>query len=671
MPAGPLPDRTPTLAESPDGAATTPLESAPAPAGAERRATWRTPGRLAAALAVVVGVIAVVMMTRSPAKYWTEQDTVLLAFENKTSDVVFDEAVPLAMAIQLEQSPYLRLLSPGRIQETLRMMRRPADTPVTRAVGMEIGERVGGHAVIVASIASLGRQYVIGLEAVECRTGRVLARRQATTERKEQVLGALQRAASEIRLAVGESPASLATHSLPLVEGTTASLEALRTVRRGDLAITQGQMELALALYRDAVALDADFALAHSRLGSVAFGRERLAALEKAYALRQQVTFPERLEIEAAYHRRVTGEVQRVVDALELLRQSYPRRAMARRDLAVEYMNSGRYDAALTESSEALRLEPDSALNLAVVSRAHLYLNQIGEARQASERSIALGGTAAEPHVLLFWCAVGANDTTLLARERAWAAEHPESAPDWLEDQAEESMNRGRLEEAIAFMKEFEAWATANKVVDWPVRIRFRMARYEALCGLKSQAMRRVEAELRESLGPVAKMDAVRVMVSAGRFDAAAHLLDEMDRDGQPGASQPGATLARSYRAAIAASHGQAAQALDLLAPLRPFELGVAYGFVPLFERAQAHYLAGDWLNARAAFEKILGHPMIDSGRKLLPHAQLGLARTLAHAGDAAGSRRTYEQFFERWSHADRDLPILLQARREYSALPK
>jgi DNA-binding winged helix-turn-helix (wHTH) protein len=317
-PAGPLPDGRPTVVERSDAAADAPLESQAT--AVERFARWRTPGRLSGALAVVVVVIVAitgVMLTRSRAKVLTEQDTVLLAFENETGDAVFDEAVPLATAIQLEQSPYLRLVSPGRIQETLQMMRRPADTPISRAVGMEVCERIGGHAVIVTSIAALGRQYVIGLEAVESRTGRVLARRQATTERREQVLGALQRAAGEIRLAVGESPASLATHSLPPVEGTTASLEALRAVRRGDLAIAQGQMELALTLYRDAVALDASFALAHSRLGSIAFGAERLAALEKAYALRQQVTFPERLEIEAAYHRWVTGEVQRVVDALE------------------------------------------------------------------------------------------------------------------------------------------------------------------------------------------------------------------------------------------------------------------------------------------------------------------------------------------------------------------
>jgi hypothetical protein len=198
------------------------------------------------------------------------------------------------------------------------------------------------------------------------------------------------------------------------------------------------------------------------------------------------------------------------------------------------------------------------------------------------------------------------------------------------------------------------------------------MARYEALCGLRTQAMRRVDAEIsRRSFNPALTIDAVKVAISAEAFDRAERLLDELDRDGHPGASQPGATFARAYRAAIAAHRGRPDRALELLAPLQPFELGMAYGFIPLFERGHAHFLAGDWANARLAYEKILAHSTVDSGRKLLPQAQLGLARTLARSGEIAGSRRTYEPFFERWRQADPDLPVLLLARREYEALAK
>ena len=684
MPPGPEAP-TPLAPEAPAPLAPeapTPLApEAPAPPGSDAPVRRRKGLWMGAALAALVtAIVAVVMITRVPAKVLTEQDTVLLAFENHTGDAVFDEAVPLAMAIQMEQSPYLGLLSPARIREVLQMMKRPADTAVTREVGMEICERVGGRALIVTSIASLGRQYAIGLEAVACGTGRVLARRQVTTDRKEQVLAGLQRAAVEIRRAVGEPPASLQRYGVPIVEATTFSLDALRALRRGDMARDRGQVEVAEGFYREAVGLDPDFALAHSRLGVADWSTGRVASLQRAYALRQRVTLPERLEIEAAYHRYVTLDAVRVMEALELLTRSYPRRAAARRDLAREYLDaSGRYEAALGEALEALRLEPDSAPTIAMAARAYVYTNRVAEARQVAERGIVLSPASLDLHFSLLLCGMAADDRPLLARVRAWAAQHPE-LPDFPDFDAEEAIKDGRLRDAIGSLAKVEAWAVARNaqdphppevgdLSDLPARMRLRMARYEALGGFDARAMRRVEAELRHPLGPIAQVEAATAAITAGRFDVAERLLDEVDRKGRPGLW--GETLARTHRAAIAASRGRAREALDLLAPLQPFELGYGYGFEPLYMRALVQVRNGDWANARAAFERILAHPTIDSGRKFLPHARLGLARTLARAGDIAASRRAYEQFFEGWKNADPDLPVLHQARREYAALDR
>ncbi len=623
----------------------------------------------------VVGIVAAVMMTRSPASVLTEQDTVLLAFENRTGDRVFDETIPLAMSIQMEQSPYLGLPSPGRIQETLRMMQRPPDTPLTRAVGLEVCERVGGRALIVTSIAPLGRQYAIGIEAVTCGTStRVLARRQVIADGKEQVLAGLQRAAAEIRGAVGEPAASRDRYSVPIVQATTASLEALRALSRGDAARERGEARLALDLYREAVSLDPDFALAQLRRGGFASTggteAERRTAFEKAYALRERVTLPERLEIEAWYHYFVTGEEGRVLEALELLKRTYPRRAVFRRSLADVHLWAGRHDAALAESLEAQRLEPNSVMSLVAVGRAYLYLNRIADARETAEEAIALGGTSPSLHLILFQCALAAGDQQLLARERAWAAEHPDLAvPSIVEAEAEECVNRGRLQEALGFLRQYEAWATSSESPLTATVVRLRMARFEALVGLRARALRRVDDEIRRGLAPEIKIDAVKVAISARAFDLAARLLDEIEQAGLGVGAQPDATFIRAYRAAIDASRGRVDDALSRLAPLEMLDFGNAYGFIPLFERAQAHYLAGNWAMARAAYEKILAHPTLDSGRKLLPLAQLGLARTLARAGDVAASRRTYEQFFERWKTADPDLPLLTQARREYQAL--
>ena len=647
------------------------------PASALRPRVRRTHVLLVLAIGVaVVGIVAALMMTRSPASVLTEQDTVLLAFENRTGDRVFDETIPLAMSIQMEQSPYLRLLSAGRTQEVLRMMERPADTPLTRAIGLEVCERVGGRALIVTSIAPLGREYAIGIEAVTCgTTRRVLARQQVVADGKEQVLTGLQRAAAEIRRAVGEPTASRDRYSVPIVQATTASLEALRALSRGDVAFERGEARLALDLYREAVSLDPDFALAQLRRGTFATAggteAERRTAFEKAYALRGRVTLPERLEIEAWYHYNVTGEEGRAVEALELLKRTYPQRAVFRRSLNDVHLWAGRFDAALTESLEAQRLEPNSVMNLIAVSRAYLYLNRLADARATAEKAIALGGTSRWLHLILFQCALATSDRELLARERVWAAEHPDLAmPLIVESEAEESVNRGRLQEALGLLRQYETWATASEAPLTAMMVRLRMARFEALVGLRARALRRVDEEIRRGLAPGLKIDAVKVAISSGAFDLAGRLLDEIEQAGLAAGAQPDATFVRAYRAAVDASRGRVDEALSRLAPLEPLDLGLAYGFIPLFERAQAHYLAGNWSMARTAYEKILAHSTLDSGRKLLPLAQLGLARTLARAGDIAGSRRTYEQFFERWKTADPDLPLLTQARREYQALP-
>ncbi|RPJ53998.1 MAG: hypothetical protein EHM24_32255, partial [Acidobacteria bacterium] len=359
-----------------------PGEGAEWAAGNRALHSSRHPRWAAVALVLLVGAAAAtaLLIRARPETVLTERDPVLLAFENRTGDRVFDEVIPLAMSIQLEQSPHLALLSPGRIGEVLQMMRRPADTAMTRLVGLEACERAGARAVIVTSIASLGRQYAVGLEAVACGTGEVLARRQVTADGKEQVLAGLQRAAVEIRAAVGEPEASLARYNVPIVEATTASLEALRALRQGDMARDRGELEAALGFYRQAVALDPDFALGCSRLGAILIPvgteAESASVLDKAYSLRERVTLPERLEIEASYHHYRTGDRAKKTAALELLVRSYPRRALYRHTLAHEHVWTGNYERALAEAREAQRLEPNSAMAAFVLSRAYLCLGR-------------------------------------------------------------------------------------------------------------------------------------------------------------------------------------------------------------------------------------------------------------------------------------------------------
>lgn len=630
----------------------------------------------AVAALVLVLSIGTWMAVRSRASgQLTERDPVVLAFENRTGDPVFDEAIPLAISIQLEQSPYLDIVSSGRIQEALQMMKRPLDTPVTRAVGLEVCERLGARALIVSSVASLGQQFVIGLEALNCGSGRVLARRLVTTDRKEQVLSGLQRAALDMRRAVGEPAASLERYTLSPVEATTVSLEALRALRRGDLEGGRGDSAASLDFYRRAVALDPDFALAHSRRGRAAesAGTEAEAreAYARAFALRDRVTVIERLEIEATYHRFVTGDLPQSIRTTEQLRADYPRRAWIRFFLSFSLIEVGRYDEALVEALEAMRLEPGRPRYRLGVARAYLCLNRVHEARAVAEEALASGSIDGALHLLLLQCAYATNDAALLAREQAWSAQNPGAvAGHVFEVEADRAISQGRLRQALAILRQHEAWAASvGRPTDAAIQ-RVWMARFEALAGRTESARRRLADEVKKGLPAPVLIEAARAALAADDLAQAEQLLDQVQETRAPGV-QPDTLFRQVFEAAIAARRGRSKEALAQLAPLAPFDFAFLYEYVPLFERAQAHFVAGNWSLAASAYERLVQQHLPGTEEKLLPLAELGLARARARLGDIDGSRRAYERLFHRWRDADADLPLVLLARSEYHALSR
>lgn len=640
--------------------------------GPIRRRWWFA---VAAAAAVVLLVAAFLAWRRTPAPL-TEKDVAVLAFENLTGNSMFDDTLPLALAIHLEQSPYLRMLSAERVREILGQMKRPPGQALTKALGLEVCERAGAAALIVGSVTPLGRRFVIGIEASACVGGDVIARQQVEVDGADQILSGLGRAASQLRRTLGESRDSIAEYDVPITEGTTASLDALRALRHGDAARERGQVTEALRYYREAVEKDPDFALAQLRLGAFAldqhFEPEGVAALERAYASRDRVTFPERLEIDLVYHSSLTGDQTRVTEALETMRRVYPLRLVARRRLANHYVSTGRLPEALAEALEARRLEPDHAGAYSVLGRAYLVNNRPADARVVFEEAIARNLANDATHAGLLHIGFQTADADLIARERTWASTRAEAQPAVLEAEAEEAVWRGRLADSLTFLDRYQALCRQrNAEFRWIV-LELRKARYEALCGYSARAMDRVGRQLArgDAMGPELKTDALKVAVSAGDTARVAAILAELDALRWPKAQEPFAGFVLSYRAALDTDQGRPRQALDRLAPMIPFELGLNWGFIPLYERARAHLKTGEWDQARAACQKMLDHPGVFSGQKLLPLAQLGLARALAAGGKTPESRAAYEAFFLLWKDADADLPLLADARREFAALP-
>src|SRR5688572_14001462 len=367
-------------------------EAAPAAVKAPRRAAIA----LAALLLAAAAASTYFMQTRPPGRTeaFTDKDSVLIAdFVNTTGDDVFDGTLRQAMAVQLGQSPFLNVFPEERVRATLRYMGRPPDERVTRDLAREIAQRQGVKALLVGSISSLGRHYVINLEAVSAATGETILREQIEAESREKVLGRLGEAAAAFREKLGESVGSMEKFAAPIEQATTPSLEAFKAYDLGRQRHFSGQYFEAIPLYRRAVELDPNFAIAHAALGiTYSTAREYdLAARfsQRAFELRERVSERERFYISARYYVDVLDDGDRAIEVLELWKQTYPRDFVPRTNLAARYTAIGQHERALEEAREGVRLNPDAGVAYASVAHSAICLDRYQDARAAIDQAQA------------------------------------------------------------------------------------------------------------------------------------------------------------------------------------------------------------------------------------------------------------------------------------------
>jgi len=322
----------------------------------------------------------------------TEKDTVVLAdFSNSTGDPVFDGTLKQALAVDLEQSPFLNILSDRKVGETLKLMGRPPTEHVTADVAKELCLRTGSKAVLSGSISNLGSQYIVGLDAVACNTGDNLAKERAEAPSKEGVLKALDSAATAIRARLGESLASVQKFDVP-VEATTPSLEALKAYSMGiTTGRTKGYAE-AVPFMKRAIELDPNFAMAYVGIAVEysSLGRADLAAdnAKRAYELRDRVSDREKYRISAFYFQYDTGEVEKATEAYELWAKSYPRDMVPHANLGALYAALGQYDKAIAETGASLRLEP-TIVGYGNLAELYISVNRLQDARHNRKTSMA------------------------------------------------------------------------------------------------------------------------------------------------------------------------------------------------------------------------------------------------------------------------------------------
>jgi DNA-binding winged helix-turn-helix (wHTH) protein/tetratricopeptide (TPR) repeat protein len=356
--------------------------------GSRRRSRMAAPLAVAATLVVSVAVAGGTWYRRShqPPKL-TEKDTIVVAdFENRTGDPVFDDTLKQALAVDLDQSPFLNVVSDRKISEGLKLMSRDPGQRLTGEIARELCQRVSSNALLQGSIANLGSQYLVVLAVTNCATGDTMASEQVRAESKEKILPAVDNAASSLRRRLGESLTSIERYATPVEQATTPSLAALQAYSEGVKTWGIKGNQAAIPLYKRALELDSNFAMAYAHLGQAYenLGVDALATenLNTAFRLRDRVSEREKFYIDSRYYDIVTGEDEKAVRVLEQWRQVYPRESGPARTLAIHYRQFGRYEDALREAREAVRLEPVEA-NYSDLVFISLKLNRLDEAQAA------------------------------------------------------------------------------------------------------------------------------------------------------------------------------------------------------------------------------------------------------------------------------------------------
>ena len=635
--------------------------------------------------AVVLALVAGGLYYRSSAaRPLTEKDTIVLAdFTNTTGDTVFDGTLRQGLAAQLEQSPYLNIVSDDRIGGTLKLMGLASDARLTKEVSRQVCERTSSAAVIDGSIASIGGQYVVGLNAVNCKTGETIATEQVTAADKAHVLDALTKASSQIRTKLGESHDSLAKFDTPLAEATTPSLEALQAYSLGYRAqLIQNSPPAALPLVKRAVELDPNFAMAYARLGTIYnnFGEAGLASenLKKAYALRDRASEREKIYIDTHYFQFVSGDLDKAAQAYNLWMQTYPRDEGARTNLSAIYGTLGQPQKALEFAKAEFDLDPSSALNAANVAGTYISTGQLDEARSTIEQAQSKQLDSPNLHFLLYTIAFLNKDTASMAKEVAWATGKPGVEDVLLVGEANSAASRGQIQKSREFNKRAVSLAQRADEKETAANYEVYQAVTEARFGNFAEAKERVAAGLAMARNRDSESVAAMALAMAGDQAQALKLVDDL------AARLPNDTIAKfmyvpTTRAAVALHQGNGSKAIEYLQIVAPYDLSPILQGISVYLRGNAFLLQKDGAAAAAEFQKILNMPGIvqnDAGGAL---AHLGLARAYAlEAASAQGAdadaarakaKTAYQDFLALWKDADPDIPILKQAKAEYAKL--
>jgi serine/threonine protein kinase/tetratricopeptide (TPR) repeat protein len=648
------------------------LESAPP--GASRREVLLSFGSVIAIAAVAAGVF----YSRRPATL-TDTDTIVIAdFTNTTGERVFDDTMRQGLAVQLQQSPFLSIVSDERIRRMLPLMGQPADGRLTPEIARGVCVRTGSAAVLAGSIATLGSQYVLGLRAEDCTTGDILADEQAEAARKEDVLGTLTQIAVRFRKRVGESLATIEKHSRPLAEATTPSLDALKAF---SAAMKEFVWPRRLPLLQRAVALDPDFASAHAQVGFglSTLGESMLArqSLLKAYQLRNRASDVERFYIETLYDRDVTGNLEREQQTLGTWAQSYPRDARPHNLIAGAALTStAQYELAIAETGKALALDPDLTPAYATMAFNQLFLNRLDDAvltvTRATERKLERGELLLTPYFIAFL----SGDVEELKRTATAARKGPgmEDMVSHLETLA--IARSGRLQDARRMSAVPVEIAQQSGRRERAGLFEAGRAVWEAFFGNAAVAKQSASKALALGRGRDVSYAAAFALALSGDLPQSRALADDLAREFPEDTSVQFMYLP-TLRALFSLNADDPAAAIQALQIASRYDLALGRvgftgrfgGLYPVYVRGMAYLASRQPAVAAAEFQRILDHRSIVLVDPMDAMARLQLARAFVLSGDTVKAKRAYSDLVTLWKDADSDIPVLREARAEFARL--
>jgi DNA-binding winged helix-turn-helix (wHTH) protein/tetratricopeptide (TPR) repeat protein len=632
--------------------------------------------KMVVAVLVLAAGIAGGLLWHSRKPPLTEKDTIVLGdFANSTGDPVFDDTLKQGLRVQLEQSPFLNILSDEKAGEELQLMGRAKDERLTKGLARDLCQRVGSKAILTGSISSLGTHYVVGLSALNCATGDALGSEQVEADSREHVLRVLSQSATKMRRKLGESLATIQKYDAPVEQATTPSLDALKAYSLGLKTWSLKGADASIPLFKRAVELDPNFAMAYGRLGTayatgtVAAGLSNLN-IRKAYELRERVSDRERLYLESHYYHFATEELERAAEIYELWEQTYPRDPVPSDNLVSVYSSLGNLEKALEQAQLTMRLSPERVESYEDLSSAYTQLNDWNNADTVLRRAEGLKLESENLSWSRYFLSFQKGDVVGMNSVAATTRNRPHMEAPVLAWQAFLEIYQGHPKRSLDLWRRSVESAKKDGTVERAATLQVLAGRTEGILGFSSQAYADAEAALRLAKNQGTEAEAALILTLIGDIPRVRKLAAELDKK-YPLSDPIQRNILPTIRAEIALHLKDADSAIEQLRVASPYDFGMGMSGPTdtCYVRGQAFLMQRNGRAAAEEFQKIVDHPGLMGLDPVGVLAHLGLARAYALQADTAKSRAAYHDFLTLWKDADADIPILQQAKAEYAKL--